>query len=415
MKIRLFSIIFLLTGHFCVTGQQDHTPAGYGDCLAHYSPTHDSINLSLVFFHDESTGNLDSWFWDFGDPQSGSNNTSKLQNPLHQFTSSGVFNICLTITNADTGHPCNNTFCDTVVIDLNYNCHANFSVIPDSTDASGKNFKFFDHSTGNPNHFLWNFGDGSSSDLKNPEHLYATSGDYHVCLTMIRSDSSDTLCMDTICRQVNVINYYKLGGHAFAGLFPINNPVSTGDTGIAYLYRLSNSAAALQDTNEFVHLGYFTFPRTAQGRYIVKVALTPASTHYQNYLPTYYPDALLEENALPIEINDTSIFNADIYLHPLNPGISETYFSGSRIIIGDPYPDPVSDVIYLKIRSSYNCILDIDLVSIFGNKVASYVYHVIQGENTLKIPAVTIPAGMYLIKSGFQDGSIIFVRKFLKP
>src|ERR1039457_6794488 len=389
MKMRILSIMLCITVHFCVTGQQEYRYSGLGDCLAHYTSTYDSLNPSLVYFQDESQGNPVSWYWDFGDPESGTDNTSKLQNPLHQFTSSGVFYVCLTITNADTLHPCINEFCNNILIDLTYNCHAYFYVIKDSTNVLPNSFKFFDQSTGNPNHFHWDFGDGASSDIKNPDHYYANSGNYNVCLKIIRSDSSGVLCMDSLCRQVNVINYYKLGGHAFAGLFPINNPVSTGDTGIAYLYRLSNSEAALLDTNEFFYLGYFTFPHIAQGRYIVKVVLKSTSTHFQNYLPTYYPDALHQENALQIEINDSSVFNADIYLHPLNPGISEITSPGE--VIGYPYPDPVKEDLYVSIRAVKDCRVYLDVMSVFGTTMINVDYSITKGQNTVKIPVGSLP------------------------
>ncbi len=48
-----------------------------------------------VQFTDLSTGVIDSWEWDFGDE-----NTSTLQNPIHTYTSSGNYNVSLTVTNA---------------------------------------------------------------------------------------------------------------------------------------------------------------------------------------------------------------------------------------------------------------------------------------------------------------------------
>ena len=44
---------------------------------------------------------------------------------------------------------------------------------------------------------------------------------------------------------------YSLGGHLFAGEYPINNPVSTGDTGIVFLYQLNNNSIIPVDTTQF--------------------------------------------------------------------------------------------------------------------------------------------------------------------
>jgi len=51
--------------------------------------------------------------------------------------------------------------------------------------------KFLDVSTGNPNKWLWQFGDGSSDSLPNTIHIYQTPGVYTVRLTVYGgSDSS---------------------------------------------------------------------------------------------------------------------------------------------------------------------------------------------------------------------------------
>jgi len=55
----------------------------------------DSISCnSTISFTDISTNGPSSWLWDFGD-----GNTSTNQNPIHNYTSSGVFDVKLTTTN----------------------------------------------------------------------------------------------------------------------------------------------------------------------------------------------------------------------------------------------------------------------------------------------------------------------------
>lgn len=43
----------------------------------------------------------DSWLWNFGDPASGANNTSTLQNPLHVFTTNSTYEVSLTVSNVN--------------------------------------------------------------------------------------------------------------------------------------------------------------------------------------------------------------------------------------------------------------------------------------------------------------------------
>lgn len=53
-----------------------------------------------VNFTDTSTGSPTSWLWNFGDPASGTSNTSNTQNPTHAFLAAGTYNVSLTATSA---------------------------------------------------------------------------------------------------------------------------------------------------------------------------------------------------------------------------------------------------------------------------------------------------------------------------
>jgi hypothetical protein len=50
-----------------------------------------------VQFTDTSNPTPASWAWDFGDPSSGANNTSTLQNPTHIFAAAGTYTVTLTV------------------------------------------------------------------------------------------------------------------------------------------------------------------------------------------------------------------------------------------------------------------------------------------------------------------------------
>lgn len=58
------------------------------------------INTNIQF-NDASTltgsGTITQWVWDFGDPGSGPNNTSTLQNPSHTFATAGTFTVSLIV------------------------------------------------------------------------------------------------------------------------------------------------------------------------------------------------------------------------------------------------------------------------------------------------------------------------------
>ena len=52
--------------------------------------------------------------------------------------------------------------------------------------------------------FLWNFGDGNLSSLKNPSHNYLSPGEYNVTLTVI--DSSGCNLIDSITKKITILS-----------------------------------------------------------------------------------------------------------------------------------------------------------------------------------------------------------------
>jgi PKD repeat protein len=75
---------------------------------------------------------------------------------------------------------------------------------PISPDYSYSNnlltYSFTDLTSGNPQSWLWNFGDGITSTLQNPAHTYSSSGSYLVQLTVSHGD-----CNETTTKIVDVV------------------------------------------------------------------------------------------------------------------------------------------------------------------------------------------------------------------
>jgi hypothetical protein len=134
-----------------------------------------------------------------------------------------------------------------------------------------------------------------------------------------------TNCTGTIHKAGSeTASYYNLGGHLFAGEYPINNPVSTGDTGIIFLYRLNNNKIIPTDTTQFSNLGYFVFFQLMEGEYLLKASLTSTSTNYKNYFPTYFTSTLRWNSSNHLELIDSNFFEANIRLLPIVSNILGT-------------------------------------------------------------------------------------------
>jgi PKD repeat protein len=135
-----------------------------------------------VRFSDRSGGTPTSWFWDFGDTA-----TSTKQSPAHTYKKEGTYTVTLTVTSA---------FGTATEVKANYitvgtTPSAGFTATP-RTGPAPLSVSFTDQSTGSPDSWLWNFGDGTTSTLKNPIHSYSRSGTYSVTLTVANAFGQDT-------------------------------------------------------------------------------------------------------------------------------------------------------------------------------------------------------------------------------
>ncbi len=133
----------------------------------------------LVTFTDLSTEDPYEWFWEFDDGV-----TSTEQNPEHTYTLNGVYNVCLTSTNAVGS----DTYCENVSIITYIPPAALFEFSGDPTVT------FTDLSSEDPTEWFWDFGDGGTSTEQNPEYTFASNGTYYVCLTATNAVGSNTFC-----------------------------------------------------------------------------------------------------------------------------------------------------------------------------------------------------------------------------
>ena len=162
-------------------------------CQAYFYSYTDSSSVNSLNFSNYSSGISNSYSWDFGDSI-----TSNLENPNHVFSNMGAYMVCLTVTDSN-GTTC--TYCENIYVGENGNeCQAYFYSYPDSSSENSINFS--NYSIGSANTYSWEFGDSTTSNLENPNHLYATTGVYQVCLTI--ADSNGLSC--SFCENVVVGN-----------------------------------------------------------------------------------------------------------------------------------------------------------------------------------------------------------------
>ena len=149
-----------------------------------------------VEFADLTNPTPVAWSWNFNDP--GSNgNTSTLQDPVHQFSSPGLFSISLEV---ETANGCIEDTTKTDYVEVYPLPYANFSMTPEVTNVLQGSIDFTDLSVGNIAQWNWNFGTGDVSTDQNPTYNYTDTGTYSVWLQVITVDG----CEDGTNRQVEI-------------------------------------------------------------------------------------------------------------------------------------------------------------------------------------------------------------------
>ena len=149
-----------------------------------FSQTNTSGCAPLSIQFTNTSTNYDSCVWFFGDGTS-----STAANPIHTYSNSGRYSVILQCWGSSG---CSRSLTKTNLVTVTQP-QAEFS----ATSRIGcppllASFNAMSPGTGST--FLWDFGDGSTSNLANPAHLYSAPGNFNVMLTV-----TDSLgCVDTI-------------------------------------------------------------------------------------------------------------------------------------------------------------------------------------------------------------------------
>ena len=140
------------------------------------------VTTSIFSFTDASTGTVSSWLWSFGDSA-----TSNSQNPTHQYSTAGTYDVTLAVTGP--GGSDSETKLDYITV-TDIAPTADFTASPTS-GTSPLTVSFTDASTGVINSWLWSFGDATTSNDQNPVHQYASDGTYSVTLDVFGPGGND--------------------------------------------------------------------------------------------------------------------------------------------------------------------------------------------------------------------------------
>jgi PKD repeat protein len=150
------------------------------------TPQSGTAGLTSFTFYDESTGGVTSRQWSFGDGA-----TASALVTTHVYSKSGQYTITLTVSGGGVSSSTSKTITVNPSTPVTPPVSAAFDAST-QTSQIGQTVTFTDTSTGSPTSWSWSFGDGATSNVRNPVHAYAGPGTFTVRLTASNAVSSAT-------------------------------------------------------------------------------------------------------------------------------------------------------------------------------------------------------------------------------
>lgn len=141
-----------------------------------------------------TSGSITNWNWSVEDAF-----ISNQQNPSYCFENAGSYDIKLTVTSSNG---CSKTYSNPNMINVFANPVAEFTSDFNNTDILNPVIGFINLST-NATNYIWNFGDATSSTIKNPYHTYNQEGLFTTTLTAINQHGcKDVMIHDIIVKGI---------------------------------------------------------------------------------------------------------------------------------------------------------------------------------------------------------------------
>ena len=146
-----------------------------------------------------------TYYWDFGD-----GHTSNVMNPNYTYLQAGTYQVTLTVTGPggqDT---------ESQIVHVYPSPRAYFDVSPPKVYVNDEEVRLFNLTEGGDS-FIWEFGDGDTSHMRDPYHKYTTEGIYDITLHAYSVNG----CYDTYVMSP-AVTVEPFGDLVFASVFKPN-------------------------------------------------------------------------------------------------------------------------------------------------------------------------------------------------
>ncbi len=214
---------------------------------------------------------ITSLSWNFGDPVSGTSDTSSGQNTGHSYSAPGTYAVTLTATDA------NGCVADSVTtLTIHQKPGAVFAA--NNACLNSQPISFTNNSQ-NGNAYAWNFGDGTQSTQLNPAHTYQMPGTYSVVLI-----AQNAFCADTIKTPVNIFSLpvaaFGLSANSYCGVPALISVADSTLNAVDYLWDFGNGTSSIlkQPSVSYTSPGQYSILLTAVSSHGCKDTLSKSVT-----------------------------------------------------------------------------------------------------------------------------------------
>ncbi len=219
-------------------------------CEASFNYEQQSRN-SLVFeFTNISKGNIEQFFWNFGD-----GNTSTEENPVHEYDTPANYLVTLVINGAN----CTDAVARQLSVDYRA-CLSKFSFVQ-VNQGQQLVVEFKNESQGNNLQYLWQFGALGNSFETNPSYSFSAPGDYLITLNV-----ASLGCFHSLAKTVRV--------NPLSGSFALFNnqqifspeisvqftDLSVGENILYWIWLFGDGASSEEQNPEHVYSQAGTYP-----------------------------------------------------------------------------------------------------------------------------------------------------------
>jgi PKD repeat protein len=214
--------------------------AVYNAPTADFSAGDVCLGQSVVFVNQSSNASSNNWA--FGD-----GGTSAVLNPTHMYSSAGGFSVTL-----NTENPLGCSAQVTKTVNVNANPGVSFNA-PNGCDNA--DIRFTNTSTGGVSN-VWDFGDGSSSSDVSPSHMYGSSGNKVVTLTVLTNKGCAGQASKTITVNTSPTAAFTAIGTCEGDETQFVNTSQNGNN-FAWSFGDGNTSTNANPTNTYSTIGDF--------------------------------------------------------------------------------------------------------------------------------------------------------------